>query len=175
MAYNTDILFGRITKINSYDGSVTVRLEKSFIENIPEMGSVFLEIEGRPVPFFISGYDYPGAGVIRLVLDDYDTPEKVKEFIGSRVFLTSPDYNQIISPENFVIDGFKIFNQDKILIGVVKEVIHNTGQSLLNVTTAGNTEILIPLHEDLVINIDPDEKIIIMNIPEGLIEINQSF
>ena len=54
MAYNANILLGRILKIQGYDGTITVKLEKDFIDNIPEMESVFLEIEGKPVPFFIS-------------------------------------------------------------------------------------------------------------------------
>ena len=54
MAYKNDILLGRITKVSGYEGAVTVKLEKIFTENIPQMESVFLEIEGRPVPFFIS-------------------------------------------------------------------------------------------------------------------------
>ena len=66
MAYNSDILLGRITKVSGYEGAVTVRLEKIFFENIPQMESVFLEIEGRQVPFFISDppEDTPGAAGI---------------------------------------------------------------------------------------------------------------
>jgi len=37
MAYNCDILLGRISKVNGYEGAVTVKLEKIFSENIPQM------------------------------------------------------------------------------------------------------------------------------------------
>ena len=53
------------------------------------MESVFLEIEGRPVPFFVSGSDYSGADILKLRFDGYDSSDKVSEFTGCRIFLTT--------------------------------------------------------------------------------------
>lgn len=172
MAYNSDILFGRITKIHSYDGSVTVRLEKVFIENIPEMESVFLETEGRPVPFFISHSEYTGADIIKLKFEDYDSFEKISEFQGCRLFLTTGKNIQSLSPESLDIEGYKVFMQDNTLVGVIKEVIRNPEQWLLSVLSPSKKEILIPLHRDFIVDMDEKGKIIIMNLPEGLTEIN---
>src|SRR5664280_1681218 len=55
MAYKSKILLGKIIKLSGYEGAVAVKLEKIFTENIPQMESIFLEIEGKLVPFFISG------------------------------------------------------------------------------------------------------------------------
>ncbi len=175
MAYKADILFGRITKINSYDGSVTVRLEKSFIENIPEMGSVFLEIDGKPVPFFISEIDYPGAETIKIALEDYNNSEKIKHLRGSRVFLTSSEKIEGLTAAIHSIEGYDIFSKEKILIGMVKEVIQNPGQSVMVVVSPSKEEILIPLHEDLIIKADRKRKMIIMHIADGLTDINKTF
>ena len=86
MAYKCDILLGRITKISGYEGAVAVRLEKIFTENTPQMESVFLEIEGRQVPFFISESEYSGADILKLTFDGYDSIDKIGEFTGSKVF-----------------------------------------------------------------------------------------
>jgi 16S rRNA processing protein RimM len=172
MAYNREILIGRITKIHSYDGSVTVRLEKAFIENIPEMESVFLEIEGRLVPFFISRYDYSGAEILKLTFEDYDSSEKIREFQGVRVFLTTTGNIKSLSQDNNDVTGYKIILEDKTIIGTIKEIIHNPGQSLLRVLSVNGKEILIPFHEDFISGVDPIQKILIMILPEGLIEIN---
>ena len=172
MAYNREILLGRITKIHSYDGSVTVRLEKAFIENITEMESVFLEIEGRLVPFFISRYDYSGAEIIKLTFEDYDSSEKIREFQGVRVFLTTTGNIKSLSPDNTDVKGYKIILQDKTLVGTIKDIIHNPGQSLLSVLSVNGKEILIPFHEDFIASIDTGKKILTMSLPEGLIEIN---
>ena len=89
MAYKNNILLGRITKVSGYEGAVAVKVEKIFTENIPQMESVFLEIEGRPVPFFISAMEYSGADILKLWFEGYDSAEKISEFTGCRIFLTN--------------------------------------------------------------------------------------
>jgi 16S rRNA processing protein RimM len=172
MAYKSNILLGRITKVSGYEGAVTVKLEKKYSENIPLMESVFLEIEGRPVPFFISDSEYSGADILKLSFEGYTSIEKVSEFTGCNVFLTTgvPDNNQ--EEDIRSLTGYKVFMQDEKLLGSIKEVIQNPGQWLLNIISTENKEILIPFHEHFIVSIDKKKRIIVMNIPEGLTEIN---
>jgi len=174
MAYKTHILLGRITKVHGYEGAVTVKLEKTFTEeNVTGMESVFLEIEGKPVPFFISESEYQGADILRLKFMDYDSPEKVSGFTGCRVFLTS---GENVTDKIFIrnqLSGYKIHLPDGTSLGTVKDVIDNPEQSLLNIESPDGKEILIPLHKDFIINIDSKGKIIKMDLPDGLTEINR--
>jgi 16S rRNA processing protein RimM len=172
MAYKCDILLGRITKISGYEGAVAVRLEKIFTENIPQMESVFLEIEGRPVPFFISSLEYSGADILKLWFEGYGTNEKISEFIGCRIFLTSGLFRDKRVNDDQNIKGFRVFAQEDKLLGSISEVLSNNGQRLISVISVDNKEILIPFHEDFIISIDPKNKIVIMNLPEGLTDIN---
>jgi 16S rRNA processing protein RimM len=172
MAYHSEILLGRITKVSGYEGAVTVKIEKIFSENIPQMESVFLEIEGRPVPFFISGSEYSGADILKLKFEGYDSNEKVAEFPGCRVFLTT--HHQSVNQADDIPDftGYEVFIQGDRLIGSIKEVIPNPSQWLLNIISPDNKEILVPFHEHFIVSIDNKRRIIIMDIPEGLTEIN---
>jgi 16S rRNA processing protein RimM len=172
MAYNNKILLGRIIKVNGYKGAVTVKLEKIFCENIPQMEWVFLEIEGRPVPFFISSSEYSGADIIKIGFEGYDSIEKVSEFTGCRVFLTTgiPDKNQPDDIQNLI--GYEVIMYGDRYLGSVTEVIQNPGQLLLNVSSPEKKNILIPFHEHFIISLDKKKKIIVMDIPDGLTEIN---
>ena len=172
MAYISNILLGRITKVSGYEGAVTVKLEKIFTENIPQMESVFLEIEGRPVPFFISDQEYSGADILKLKFEDYDSIEKVREFTGCRVLLTNgiPDDNQTEDFQSLI--GYKVLIQGDKLLGSITEVIPNPGQWLLNIISEGSKDILIPFHEHFIVSIDNKKMIIIMDIPDGLTELN---
>ena len=172
MAYNANILLGRIAKVHGFDGTVTVKLEKNLKAGITELKSVFLETEGKPVPFIICESDYQGGDILRLRFDGYDTVEKVTGFTGCRVFLTSDTTSKKPDKDPGDLRGYKIQLADKRLLGVVTEVIENPGQWLFNVNTTKGEEILIPLHEDLIIGIDKRKKIIRMDLPEGLTEIN---
>ena len=172
MAYRCDILLGRITKVSGYEGAVAVKLEKIFTENIPPMESVFLEIEGRPVPFFIADIDYSGADILRLQFEGYETGEKVNEFVGCRVFLTSGVDEDNFSAQDTGLTGYIVIVEKDKFLGTVYEVIQNPGQWLLNVLSPDKKSFLIPLHEDFIVSIDKKKKTIKMDIPEGLTEIN---
>jgi 16S rRNA processing protein RimM len=173
MAYKNNILLGRITKVSGYEGAVAVKVEKIFTENIPQMESVFLEIEGRPVPFFISGLEYSGADVLKLWFEGYDTVEKVSEFTGCRIFLTEEvidEKNQ--KSDNQLLIDYQVYTKESILLGPISDIISNNGQWLLNIITLNKKNVLIPFHEDFIISIDKRKKIVVMDIPEGLLEIN---
>jgi 16S rRNA processing protein RimM len=172
MAYKSDILLGRIIKVSGFEGAVTVKLERLFSGKLPNMESVFLEIEGRPVPFFISDSDYSGADILRLKFDGYDSSDKVIEFVGCRVFLTTPAPADNKAEEIKSLLGYTVLTTDNIILGTIDEIIPNPGQWLLSVTSESKKEILIPLHENFIIRIDNKKKIIIMDIPDGLLEIN---
>jgi 16S rRNA processing protein RimM len=58
------------------------------------------------------------------------------------------------------------------LLGTITEVIPSPGQWLLNIYSPENKEILIPFHEHFIVSIDKKKNNIIMDIPEGLTEIN---
>ena len=172
MAYRKHILLGKITKVHGFDGAVTVRLEKDFSDNIPEMESVFIETDGRPVPFLIESYEQPDLLTLRLKFFDYNSIEKVKEFIGCKIYLTEATIltKQIENPLDLI--DYEVFSDEKISIGIISGIINNPGQTLLNVVSDSGKAILLPLHEDLILEIDSLKKLIHMIIPEGISDIN---
>ena len=173
MTYRADILLGRIIKSYGFEGAVSVKLERAFDRKIFEMESVFLESEGKPVPFIVSACEVIDNSLIRLIFDGYNSLEKINEFIGCRVFLTSSA--EAVNNENdlHLLIGYQIITADNILLGTVHRIIENSGQTLLNIQTSLNKEILIPLHQDFIVRIDNKKKVITMDLPEGLTEINE--
>ena len=171
MTYKNKILLGKISKINMPDGSVSVRLEQEFVENIPDIESVFLEIAGKPVPFFISSLTYQGGNILRISFEGYESYGKIAEFSGCRIFLASEEGGGE-KPDPLNISGFRVVLENKKLVGEVKEIIPNPGHDLLEIISPENKEILMPFHEDFIITSDLRRKTITVRLPEGLIDLN---
>jgi len=165
------ILLGKITKLHGFEGAVAVKTELNLSENIPLGEPVFLEIEGRPVPFFIEDTFSSRPGIINLKFEDYNSSEKVKEFVGCSVYFSGKPADKKDEDLSDLI-GYTVLSDIGDSIGIINEVIPNPGQILLEITSAKGKKILIPLHEDLVTMINDDMKTITMIIPDGLIEIN---
>jgi 16S rRNA processing protein RimM len=68
--------------------------------------------------------------------------------------------------------GYIVFIQGDQMLGSISEVLTNNGQWLINVISKNKKDILIPFHEHFIRSIDKRKKIIIMDIPEGLTDIN---
>ena len=88
------------------------------------------------------------------------------------VFLTTAAVTQDEIPDFEILIGFKVLLNDKRILGKITQVAHNPGQDLLSILTPENKEILIPLHEDFIAKVDKRSKTIVMDLPEGLIELN---
>jgi 16S rRNA processing protein RimM len=172
MAYQKHILVGRITRIHGFGGTVTVRTEPVFSENLPGMETVFLEIEGKLVPFFIESTEKAGPDMLRMKFEGYNSDKKVREFIGCSVYMTGDSFRGNPAEDNQNLKEYRLISSDDEDIGFVEEIIHNPGQILLRIRSETGKEMLIPLHEDLIQAIDPDQKVLKMFLPEGLTEIN---
>ena len=173
MAYNAGILLGKIIKSYGFDGTVTVKPEKVFDFKIPELESVFLETEGKMVPFLVSSCDIVDNNLIRINFDGYNSLEKINEFIGCKLFLTSSGKPDNDRNDLNQLTGHQVRTSENDLVGTISEVIENPGQVLLNIQTSRNKMILIPFHEDFIVKVDHKKKIITMELPEGLLEINE--
>ena len=172
MAYKTDILLGHIIKLYGHNGEVMISLGDNFRNNLPALEWVFLEIEGKPVPFLISESENLGPDTLILRFDGYDSSEKVKEFLNCKVFLTQKHSGLPESRDAESILGYKINTIDDEFIGIITGITENPGHFLLNVDTGAGNTVLIPFHEDLINKVDRRRKIITMDLPEGLTELN---
>jgi 16S rRNA processing protein RimM len=172
MAYTKHIMLGKITKIHGYEGAVIIRLERTFSDNIPEMESVFIEIDGRPVPFFIDYSELNDPSTLRLRFSGYNSADKVKEFVGCKLFLTGESISALPVGNPQSLLDYKVFSNEDISIGIISEIIENPDQLLLNVINGTGKNILVPLHEDLIKELDTEKKIIRMIIPDGISDIN---
>lgn len=173
MAYKQKILLGRIIKIHGYQGGVVLRTDKSFKGSIPEKEWVFIEYEGKPVPFFIRESEKGGAGLARLWFEGYDTAAKIATVIGCNLLINPRKTRGRVTEGRADLDGYRIIDATNSYIGTITEVIENPAQLMLRVISGDDREILIPFHEDLIDDVNHSEKRIIMDLPEGLIDLNR--
>lgn len=168
------ILLGKIRKAHGYEGAVMMSPEDTFTEELPQMEWVFIEIDEKPVPFLVSSLTENASGNIVLKFEGYDSPEVMTEFIGCRVFIEqgSADNENELSPF-MILEGYKIFDSDKKLLGVVTMVMSLPMQYMLVLENEEKEEILIPLNEDWVLEINREQESIYMDLPDGIIQINK--
>ena len=70
---------------------------------------------------------------------------------------------------NYIFVDYVIYNKNSI-IGKIIDIVENKNQDLFEVVV-NEKRILIPIVDEFVVNIDNDNKKIIMNLPVGLTDL----
>lgn len=166
---------GTITKKVGVDGRVNILLDTDSPKNYIETESVFLEIHGKLVPFFITQFRLQPSNNAHVKFEDLDEPGEAEDLIGTAVYLPlellpTLDGNQFYYHE---IIGFEILDTTSNRIaGKIRDVYENGPNDLFVLDYQGQ-EVLIPVSEDWITEVNRLEQRILMTLPEGLVDVNR--
>jgi len=167
-------LLGSLSKTIGIKGELLARFNNDVPAKMNKVESVFVEIDGKLVPFFIELFKEKSSNTSIIKFEDINSEPQAKEYLGAAFYLPC-EYKKILdlqSDEFIDVVGYIVKDQDHNKIGKVLEYIENTANPLLLVETPKN-EILIPAHEDLIIEVDDDEQYIIMQIADGILDLEE--
>jgi len=162
---------GKIAKKFSFKGEVLVYLDTDEPELYENMESVFVELNKNLVPFFIENSSLHKNDFLRVKFEDVETEEDADAIMGCELylplsFLPKLEGNQFYYHE---VIGFEVEDQRLGVVGEIVSINDSTAQPLFEVLN-GNVEILIPMIDQFLVKIDRDNKKVVMNLPEGLVE-----
>jgi len=171
MARDDYIFLGTIVKTRGFSGDLIIRTSKKILQIKNNWESVMVEIDGLLVPFFISGWNKSGKDTILITIEDIDTPEKAGKLTGRKVYISKTVI--VFSSNEFHpdhVNGYLVMDIHSGEIGKITGINEIPGNSLFRVEYKGR-EILIPVHEDLIMEINEKKKLILVDLPNGFLEI----
>ena len=163
---------GKIVRKFSFKGELLAKLETDEPEEYEEMESVFVNFNDNLVPFFIESCQLHKSTLLRINFEDVDTEEDADDLIGAELYLPL-DMLPKLSGNQFYyhqITGYTVEDVNYGTVGTIKSVNDNTAQALFVIENNGN-EVLIPINDEFIEEVNHDKKLILLNTPEGLIDI----
>lgn len=134
---------------------------------------LILDMEGILVPFFMEEYRFRSDEVALMKFCDIDSEQRAREFTGIEVY-----FPRAIAEENkedlswAQIIGFTLLDsKTQKVVGEIMSVDETTINLLFDVKTQNDEEILIPANEELITNVDAEQRNIEVDIPNGLLEL----
>lgn len=159
---------GYISKTHGLKGHVILRLNEFVQIDEEAIKSVFLELNGSQVPYFITECKPANTGYI-LKLENIDTIDTSKKLIAKKAFALA-DF-VLEDEENYSeFIGYAIIDSKLGNIGNITEVDEKTENVVIKIIHPSGKEIILPFNDDFIIEIDDDLKTIEFNAPEGLVE-----
>lgn len=172
------IEMGRLTKVHGLKGELNFAFHNDAWDDI-EAEYLIVETEGLLVPFFLEEYRFRNDEEAIVKFKRIDSDTQATELAGCTVYLERkqlPDDYMAQKAENGEIGidfyiGYTI-QADGTTIGVIDDVDDSTANVLFHLETPTGGELIIPASDDYITEINDEQKVMVMNLPEGLLDLD---
>ena len=166
------VVIARAVKPRGLKGEIVAELLTDFPERFEDVEElVLVSPRGERKPGDLESYWFQNDRVI-LKLAGYDDVETAKELVGFEFAV--PESERVPLPADHYYDweleGCTVKVGDES-IGTVRSVIKTGGTEILAVADENGKERLIPLVDSIVVEIDALGKTIVVDPPEGLLDL----
>ena len=162
---------GKIAKKFGFKGEVLMYLDTDEPELYENMESVFVEFNKNLVPFFIENSSLHKNDFLRVKFEDVDDEVEADSILNCDVYLPISMLPKLEGNKFYFheVIGFEIEDQRLGIFGKIVSINDTSAQPLFEVIN-GNVEILVPMIDQFLVKIDRENKKVIMDLPEGLVE-----
>ena len=163
---------GKIVKKYSFKGELLVKLDTDDPEIYTEMESVFVEKHNNLIPFFIERSSLHKSELLRVKFEDINGDEDTDSLLRCDLYLPLEFLPKLTGNKFYFheIIGYTVEDINFGKVGVITGVNDSTSQALFEIDRNGK-EILIPLIDDFIKNVDKENKMMQLDVPIGLIDI----
>ena len=163
---------GKVAKKFSFKGEVLVYLDTDEPELYENLESVFVDFNGQLVPFFIEAAFLHKNDFLRVKFEDCQSEEDADRIIGSELYLPLNllpplEGNKFYYHE---VEGFEVIDTTLGSVGTLIRVNDSNYQVLFEIDHNG-TQILVPMIDQFIEQVDRENKKLILHIPAGLVDL----
>ena len=163
---------GKITKKYSFKGELIISLDTDEPEIYKNLKTVFININGRLIPYFIEKSKSQKKATLRVKFEDINSEEEALSVINKEVYLPLENLPELKGKKFYYheIIGYNVVDTNHGNIGIIIKVEDKTSQSIFIIKNNGK-EILIPVNDNIIQMINRKNKTIHITAPNGLIDL----
>ncbi|HET7114146.1 MAG TPA: ribosome maturation factor RimM [Pyrinomonadaceae bacterium] len=166
------VLIARAVKTHGLKGEVVAELLTDFPERFEDLEElVLVSPGGEQKTGSIEDFWFQKDRVV-LKVAGYDDVDAAKQLIGYEFGVPESDRVQLEADEfyDWELEGCTVKVGEES-IGQVRSVMKTGGAEILVISDETGTERLVPLAAPIVVKIDPEGKTIVVDPPEGLLDL----
>ncbi|PWT95436.1 MAG: 16S rRNA processing protein RimM [Blastocatellia bacterium] len=163
----------RAVRTRGLKGEVVAELLTDFPERFEDLDElVAIAPDGKTIVVELENFwTQNGRGILKFV--GFDDPDTARIFVGYDFAV--PEADRVSLPKdqyyNWELEGCAVRQLNGELVGKVKEILKTAGPDILVISVDNQKEVLVPLAEEIVLKIDTVNKTIVIDPPEGLLEL----
>ncbi len=162
---------GVLTKPHGIKGEVSFFFTDDVFDRV-DCDYLICLMEGIFVPFFIEEYRFKTDTVALVKFEGIDTAEQARRFTNVEVYfplhLAVETTDEGLSWPYFV--GFEVVDVNHGKLGHVVAVDDSTANTLF-IIEHGGRELLVPAHEEFIKELDHEQRRMLLQMPDGLLQL----
>ena len=161
---------GQIVNTNGLKGTLKVRPLTDDITRFEDLETIYVQKGKDLVEFNIQDVKY-SKNMVLLKLEGIDNIEEAEKYKNLYLKINREDAVELEDDSYFIVDiiGCEVFTDVGDFLGKVIDVFPTGSNDVYTVRNSENKDILLPAIEDVVKDIDIENKKIIVHLLEGLI------
>ena len=163
---------GKITSPRGIKGEIKIKVYNETTTMFTEGRSVWIETSEGAFLNKIIQYFNNGNKIPFLKFVDFDSIDQVEQFRGCKLYIPRSEFDPLLEGEHYLYDlvGFRVINEKKVELGVVKDTLSLSSSNMLVLDINGK-EILIPIVGEFVKLFDYENKTLYVQEVEGLLKL----
>lgn len=162
---------GKIVKKHGFDGKVHLYLDTDEPYEYENLEMVFLNISGSLVPYFIDKIQIQGNKALASFMDVVSADDA--ELLIDKEMYLPLSMLPVLEGNKFYFHeakGMTIIDRSMGELGKVETVLEYPNQAVFQVYHK-NKEVLIPISDEIIIEFNRKDKFILVNSPDGLLDL----
>jgi 16S rRNA processing protein RimM len=162
---------GTIVGKYSFKGEVLVKTDSDNPQIYTELESIFVELSTGLVPFFIEKCLLHKSSLLRIDFEESKDETTANSLLKKKLYLPLSFLPPLEGTQFYFheVIGFSVTEKNNLL-GTIQTIYDQGAQALFEIQT-NQKKVLIPIHDDFIVQIDRKNKSIEVQLPEGLLDL----
>ena len=169
--YTNHVKIGTVVSKHGYKGDIKISVASNNLDTLLDLKYLFIYLDGCFIPFTIDNLRSFSKNVLIVKLKEINSEKEVNEVIHKNIYVDSTKIESKKDSEFFYnnLINFNVF-RDSQKIGTIEKINTDLPQPVFEIKYNSRV-VLVPIHKDLIKEIDKENNIIHLDIPDGLLEI----
>ena len=170
------IAIGHYNKPHGVAGEISATVDVE-LEVLQQLSCLVSDMDGIFVPFYVNSCRPKSSETFLLTIDGFNSEKEVARLVNRDIFALKWEFQQETEdadadgyPLDFFI-GFDLQDSDGTRVGTITEVDEQTENAIF-IISRDDEEIMVPASDDLIVEFDLDKKLMVMDLPKGLLDLN---
>ena len=170
------ILIGHYNKPHGVAGEISATVDVD-ARVLQALSCLVSDVDGIYVPFFVNACRPKSSETVLLTIDGINNEREAARLVNHDIYALKREFrreSEDADADGYPLDffiGYELRDVDGTSLGQIIDVDEQTENAIFIIDHNG-AELMVPATDDLIVEFDLDKKLMVMDVPDGLLDLN---